>query len=84
MFMYYVYVLESLKTGRYYIGSSANINERLKEHNSGDSFSTRNQRLWKVIYTEQKKTQIEARRREKFFKTGDGRRVLKNFLGEKS
>jgi putative endonuclease len=36
-----VYILESTKNNRYYIGSTNNIERRLKEHNSGEVYSTK-------------------------------------------
>ncbi|MBU0999387.1 GIY-YIG nuclease family protein [Patescibacteria group bacterium] len=32
--MYYVYILESSKTTKYYTGISDNLKRRIKEHNS--------------------------------------------------
>jgi putative endonuclease len=43
-----VYILESEKNGRYYIGSTDNIDRRLHEHNLGKVTSTRNTKPWKV------------------------------------
>ncbi|MFH0803709.1 MAG: GIY-YIG nuclease family protein [Candidatus Tagabacteria bacterium] len=37
-----VYILQSEKNKRYYIGSTNNITRRLEEHNSGKVSSTRN------------------------------------------
>ncbi|OGW85435.1 MAG: hypothetical protein A3C35_01050 [Omnitrophica bacterium RIFCSPHIGHO2_02_FULL_46_11] len=80
--MYYVYVLKSLKTNRYYIGSTKDIDRRLKEHQSGFSRYTKSRGPWELIYKEEKVTLNEAEKREQFFKTGDGRRVLKKILGQ--
>ncbi len=41
-----VYILESQKNGRYYVGSTDNIERRIFEHNMGKVFSTRNLRPW--------------------------------------
>jgi putative endonuclease len=78
--MYYVYVLKSLKTDQYYIGSTNDIRRRLKEHQSGFSRYTKSRGPWKLIYSEERATLGEAEKREKFFKTGDGKRVLKGLL----
>ena len=78
--MYYIYVPISLKTGKPYVGFTDNIQRRLQEHNSGNSRYTKTRGPWKLIYSEKRKTLSEAERREKFFKTGDGRRVLKDIL----
>lgn len=39
--MAYVYILESLKSGRYYIGSTTNLEKRIKKHTSGAVHTTR-------------------------------------------
>ncbi|MBI5622022.1 GIY-YIG nuclease family protein [Candidatus Falkowbacteria bacterium] len=49
--MYWVYILESLKDGNYYTGSTAHVNDRLKRHNQGRSAATKNRRPWKLVYT---------------------------------
>jgi putative endonuclease len=38
----YVYILTSFKNGRFYIGSTGDIDKRLKDHNSGKVKATRN------------------------------------------
>jgi len=74
--MYYIYVLSSDKTGRRYTGSCENVDERLRQHNTGQSKSTRAGRPWTLMYTEEFKTRAEAVRRERFLKTGAGRDEL--------
>ncbi|PIZ63488.1 hypothetical protein COY16_01925 [Candidatus Roizmanbacteria bacterium CG_4_10_14_0_2_um_filter_39_13] len=46
--MCYVYILQSLKTSRYYIGSTLDIDKRLEKHNSGYVKSTKNSVPWKL------------------------------------
>ncbi|OFZ55989.1 MAG: hypothetical protein A3D92_25055 [Bacteroidetes bacterium RIFCSPHIGHO2_02_FULL_44_7] len=70
---FYVYVIKSSKSGKQYVGSTRDLDKRLKEHNSGKSYWTRNKGPWELVYCEDKLTASEAERREKFFKTGDGR-----------
>ncbi|OGI76152.1 hypothetical protein A3C67_01975 [Candidatus Nomurabacteria bacterium RIFCSPHIGHO2_02_FULL_42_19] len=43
-----VYILESQKNGRYYVGSTDDIDRRIREHNVGKVLSTKNVRPWKV------------------------------------
>ena len=38
---YYVYILQSEKDGTYYIGSTQDLDERLKRHNEGRSKYTK-------------------------------------------
>jgi len=73
---YIVYVLRSLKTGRRYIGSTNNLERRIIEHNTGQSTYTSQTGPYKLMYSEEFMTNIEVRRREKYFKTGIGREYL--------
>ncbi|PHR97766.1 MAG: endonuclease [Leeuwenhoekiella sp.] len=72
--MYFVYILESLSCGRNYVGFTQDLNSRLEQHNRENVASTKPFRPWKIIYSEEKETQIEARKREKYLKTAAGRR----------
>ena len=78
--MYTVYVLRSERDQKRYIGTTNNIEERLLEHKSGLVKSTKNRRPLKLIYTEEYEDKTESLRREKFFKSGQGREYLKNEL----
>ncbi|MFA6007938.1 MAG: GIY-YIG nuclease family protein [Candidatus Shapirobacteria bacterium] len=77
--MYYVYILKSIKTREFYKGITNDLNRRLLEHNSGKNMSTRNKKPWKMVYYEECSDRIEARKKEKYFKSGFGRELLKNF-----
>jgi putative endonuclease len=75
--MYYVYVLRSDRNGKRYMGSSSKTGaERLIEHNSGTNTFTRHNRPWRLIHEETFATKVEALRREKFLKSGQGRKWL--------
>ncbi len=78
--MYYVYVLYSSKLNKRYVGSSADINKRLTEHNSGKSKFTSSGSPWKLIYSEEYTSNSEARKRELFLKSGVGRKFLDSIL----
>ena len=43
-----VYIIKSVKNSRYYIGSTIDIDRRLKEHNSGKVFSTKGNIPWEL------------------------------------
>lgn len=64
-----VYVLESAKTGRYYIGASGNVSQRLNSHNKGKNKSTRAYRPWRIKYTHNFSTQKEAIHFERYLKS---------------
>jgi putative endonuclease len=78
--MYYVYVLKSGIDKRLYKCITNNLKRRLKEHNSGKHKSTKGYTPWNLVYFEEVSTRIEARKREKYFKSGIGRDYLKNKL----
>lgn len=78
----YVYVLESRKNGELYYGSTLDLKSRLKEHNRGLNRSTKPFRPWRLIYYEACLSEKDAKRREKYFKTNQGRRLLKRRLKE--
>ncbi len=74
---YYTYVLESLKDGKLYIGFTADIEGRLKAHNHGEVESTKYRRPFKLVYFEGCLNKKMAEKRERYFKTGFGRKFLK-------
>jgi putative endonuclease len=78
--MFFVYVLRSEKTGRLYVGHTADLQQRLGQHNNGITKSTKNRGPWKLIHHEEFGTRSEAAQRERFLKTGQGREQLKELL----
>jgi putative endonuclease len=77
---YFVYILRSRSDGRFYTGSTEDVIKRIKEHNSGKVRSTKARRPLELIYQEAYETRTEARKRENYFKSGEGRRLLKKKL----
>jgi putative endonuclease len=65
-----------------YIGSSGDLETRIKAHNSGKVRSTKGRRPLILVYYESFLTKTEARGREHFYKSRAGRRVLKEKLEE--
>ncbi len=74
--MFYVYVLRSSKTGRRYVGSCEDLDERLRRHNLGHSKATRHGVPWTLIYRESFCDRAEATRKECYYKSGRGRDEL--------
>lgn len=75
--MAFAYVLKSLKDGKFYYGSTNNLELRLKAHNAGKVRSTKARRPLVLHYQEEFETKHEARMREIFFKTIEGYNWLK-------
>jgi putative endonuclease len=75
--MYYVYAISSTDRNYIYVGLTNNTNRRLLEHNCGKNKTTKPYRPFKLILTEEYETRFEARKREKYLKSGFGKEFLK-------
>ena len=82
LIMFYNYVLQSLKNKSLYTGYTIDLRKRLKEHNRGLNKSTKPYSPWKLIYYEACLNEEDAKRREHYFKTTQGQRLLKRRLKE--
>ena len=78
--MFYTYVLYSLKDHQYYTGYTSDLKKRVSDHNNGRVFSTKNRRPFELIYFEGCLSEMDAKRREKYTKSGNGKIYLKNRL----
>ena len=78
--MYYVYILQSLKTNKLYTGSTEDLRRRFIKHNSGKTQSTKFGKPWKLIYYEAHITKTSTRKTEIFYKKSQGRRQIKKKL----
>ena len=77
---YYVYALKSISHDRLYVGITNNTKQRLIQHNSGYTKSTKPYRPWKLVYCEKTPDRPSAREKEKYLKTGYGKEMLKSLL----
>ncbi|MBI5728260.1 MAG: GIY-YIG nuclease family protein [Candidatus Magasanikbacteria bacterium] len=66
--MYYVYVLQSQKTNKLYIGYTEDLRRRFQEHNTSRSLSTKSDQPWQLVYYEAFFKKEYACRREKALK----------------
>jgi len=84
----FVYVLESLRTGRYYVGSTSDLAKRLGEHNTPESNPsrwTRNRGPWKLVFSKEFSSATEAFRAEKFVKRMKSRAYIEKLVsGERT
>lgn len=80
--MFYTYVLQKRQNDKisFYTGYTSNISERLNQHSSGGTKSTKNADELKLVYYEACLTEKDARVRELQLKTGFGRGYLKRRL----
>ncbi len=78
--MIYVYALSSLEHNYIYFGLTQDIDKRIKRHNDGRERTTKFYKPFELIYSEVCNTRIEARVREKYWKSGVGKEKLRKIL----
>ena len=78
--MYFVYVLQIKKSGRYYVGQTQNLAKRLAKHGRGETKSLKNRGEFKIVYVEECLTRSQALRREKQIKRYKGGNAFKKLL----
>lgn len=76
--MFYVYVLQSIVDGNFYVGFTKDLKNRFLLHNSGKIDSTKNRKPLKIVYCECCVNRDDATHREKYLKTSWGKRYIKN------
>ena len=80
--MFYNYILYSPKQDEMYVGVTEDLKRRFSEHNNGKVPSTKRYMPWLLIYYEGCLNKKDAKRREMYLKTSQGRRMLKLRLKE--
>ena len=77
--MYYVYVLRN-QEGILYIGSTADLETRVRRHQEGKAGWTRSRGPWELVNVETFISRSEAMRRERHLKTGKANQELRRRL----
>ena len=80
--MFQVYIL-NLVDRSYYIGSTENLAERLKEHARGRVRSTKNKLPFKLVHEESFSSRNEAQSREYQIKKWKSREAIERLLKNK-
>ncbi len=78
--MYYIYAIRSLVRNYLYVGMTNDLERRIKEHNNGENRSAKAYKPFELIYKETFNSRLEARKREKYFKSGVGKEFLKSLM----
>ena len=78
--MYYTYILKSKKSGLLYTGVTNDLRKRFLQHNNGRSTYTKGRGPFVLIYYEACLNEQDAGAREKYLKSGMGKRYIKNRL----
>lgn len=79
----FVYINQSLKSGRYYIGCSVDPIRRLSEHNTGKVKATSKMIPWINKYCQKYDSAREARRIEYQLKKMKRRDIIERIIKEK-
>jgi len=74
--MFYTYVLLSRLDHKFYIGCTSDLKKRFQDHISGEVEATSLRLPVDLVYYEACINKENAYKREKYFKTGFGRRYL--------
>jgi putative endonuclease len=82
--MFIVYILHSIVTNRYYVGSTHDVQLRLAHHNDGWSRSTKAGRPWRIVYTEQYPDRSGAVRREYEIKRRKSRKYIETLIAARA
>ena len=78
--MHYVYILQSERNGRYYIGQTNSLDRRVQQHNEGRVNATKYMRPWVLVYREEYAEGTEARQREWWLKAQKSRLLLEHLI----
>ena len=77
---YYFYILYSQKLDKYYIGSTKNVNERLRKHNSNHKGFTGKIGDWEIVYSETYDSRTLAYARERQVKKWKSRVAIQKLI----
>ena len=78
--IWFVYILQSQLDNSFYVGMATDVQNRLMEHNKGKSKYTKSKIPWKLLYFEKVGSRIDARAKEKYYKTSSGKNKILNQL----
>ena len=75
-----VYIIQSERTHKFYIGCANEVFSRLAEHQRGQTVSTRGRGPWVLVYQEEYDTLAEARKREGQIKSWKSHRSIQELI----
>ncbi|MGA9365470.1 MAG: GIY-YIG nuclease family protein [Bacteroidota bacterium] len=77
---FYVYAIKSCKRNYIYVGLTSNPQRRIEEHSRGKERTTRSYAPFRTLLVERYNSRLEARKREKYLKTGIGKDRLRSIV----
>jgi len=80
MFMSYIYILESLRDGRFYVGSTTDLDRRVAHHKGGHTYSTKRFGALKLVFSQKFDSLKEVRYLESKLKKMKRKDYLKKII----
>jgi putative endonuclease len=81
---FYLYILKSKKTDKFYIGHTNDLERRITEHNSGQTKSTKSGIPWEIVFKREFNSNTEANQAELKLKKMKSRKYIENFISDNS
>ena len=79
--MFFVYVLQSQRDKKFYIGQTRYLTDRLEKHSAGRVPATKRRIPLSLVYSEELHTRSEAVQRERFLKSLKDNEIFKKIIG---
>jgi len=76
----YLYILQSISSGKYYVGISNNPDRRLTYHNTIEKGFTSRYRPWEIKYVKEYISRVEAMKVEKKIKSWKSRTMIEKVI----
>ena len=78
--VFFIYILKSRQNGKYYIGSTNDLDDRIKRHNEGRSKYTKSGIPWDLVYYEEHPDRSSAVNREQKIKSRKSKDYLESLV----
>lgn len=82
--MWWLYIIQSQTSGRFYAGHTNDLGRRVPEHNAGQTRSTRGRGPWTLVHKEPFETKEEAYARERQIKSWKSHRSIAELIAAAS
>ena len=76
-----VYILQSRTSGRFYVGHTNSLPDRIRRHNAGRALASKGKGPFEVVHVESFPTRAEAVSREREIKSKKRRRYITDLIG---
>jgi len=76
--MYHTYAIKSINRNYVYVGITKELRDRINRHSKGQNHTTKPYTPFRLVYVKSFKTRMEARKHEKYLKSGCGKEYLKS------